>query len=135
MRSKSGRSSLHAEVAWRRPSSRWRLRKSRATSRRGRRGAGSTNGAEAVPYETIETTPGRIIFNTALPDDFPFVNDVVGKRARSIGSIVEVLASNYHRVAVADSLDKIKELCSRYATQSGLTISMEDVRCRPAKRR
>ena len=89
--------------------------------------------AEAVPYETIETTPGRIIFNTALPDDFPFVNDIVGKRARSIGSIVEVLASNYHRVAVADSLDKIKELCYRYATQSGLTISMEDVKVPASK--
>ena len=36
-------------------------------------------------YESIETTPGRIIFNTALPDDFEFVNEVVGKRNRSIG--------------------------------------------------
>ena len=31
-------------------------------------------------------------------------------------------------MTVADSLDKIKELCYRYATQSGLTISMEDVK-------
>ncbi len=84
-------------------------------------------------YETIETTPGRIIFNTALPDDFPFVNDIVGKRAHTIGSIVEVLASDYPRVAVADSLDKIKELCFRYATQSGLTISMEDVKVPASK--
>ncbi len=100
-------------------------------------GNGSPNGAEVsengavtngAAYEVIETTPGRIIFNTALPDDFEFVNDIVGKRARSIGTIVEVLASNYPRVMVADSLDKIKELCYRYATQSGLTISMEDVK-------
>jgi DNA-directed RNA polymerase subunit beta' len=88
---------------------------------------------EPGAYETIGTTPGRIIFNTALPPDFSFVNDVVGKRAHSIGSIVERLASNYPRVAVADSLDKIKELCYRYATQSGLTISMEDVKV-PAKK-
>ena len=47
--------------------------------------------------------------------------------------IVEVLASNYPRVTVADSLDKIKELCYRYATQSGLTISMEDVKVPAAK--
>ena len=72
-----------------------------------------------MTYETVETTPGRIIFNTALPADFPFVNDIVGKRARTIGSIVERLASGYPRVAVADSLDKIKELCFRYAAQSG----------------
>jgi DNA-directed RNA polymerase subunit beta' len=97
---------------------------------------GHTNGASAngATYETIETTPGRIIFNTALPDDFEFVNSIVGKRAHSLGQIVEVLASNYPRVTVADSLDKIKELCYRYATQSGLTISMEDVKVPAAKR-
>ena len=36
-------------------------------------------------------------------------------------------------MAVADSLDKIKELCYRYATQSGLTISMEDVKVPASK--
>ena len=46
------------------------------------RGADTTG---TPTYETIETTAGRIIFNTALPDDFEFVNDVVGKRNRSIG--------------------------------------------------
>ena len=90
--------------------------------------AASNGSTDGPAYDVIETTPGRIIFNTALPDDFEFVNDIVGKRARSIGTIVEVLASNYPRVTVADSLDKIKELCYRYATQSGLTISMEDVK-------
>ncbi|MGH9104937.1 MAG: DNA-directed RNA polymerase subunit beta', partial [Acidimicrobiales bacterium] len=96
---------------------------------------GGADGAsgDGVTYEAIETTPGRIIFNTALPDGFPFVNDIVGRRSYSIGLIVEDLASNYPRVTVADSLDKIKELCYRYATQSGLTISMEDVKV-PAKK-
>jgi DNA-directed RNA polymerase subunit beta' len=89
--------------------------------------------ADAEPYEQIETTPGRIIFNTTLPEDFPFVNDIVGKRNRSIGSIVEVLAERYPRVAVADSLDKIKDLCFRYAARSGLTISIDDVKTPPNK--
>ena len=97
-------------------------------------GAASNGSGDGLPYEVIETTPGRIIFNTALPDDFEFVNDVIGKKAHSIGKIVEVLASDYPRVVVADSLDKIKELCYRYATQSGLTISMEDVKVPAAKR-
>jgi DNA-directed RNA polymerase subunit beta' len=86
-------------------------------------------------YEELETTPGRIIFNTSLPDDFEFVNEVVGKRARSIGSIVEVLAERYPRVVVADSLDKIKSLCFRYAARSGLTISIDDVKTPPTKDR
>jgi DNA-directed RNA polymerase subunit beta' len=130
---------LHAKVTWRRP-----LREAAAN------GAPADGlAADAVladgedspspddfgglSYETIETTPGRIIFDTALPDDFRFVNNIVGKRATTIGSIVEVLASNYPRVTVADSLDKIKELCFRYATQSGLTISMEDVKVPASK--
>ena len=49
------------------------------------------------------------------------------------GQIVEVLADRYPRVAVADSLDKIKDLCFRYATQSGLTISIDDVKTPPSK--
>ncbi len=98
---------LHARVNWRRP-------------------IAPHNGDAA--YETIATTPGRIIFNTALPDDFEFVNDIVGKRNRSIASIVGVLADNYDRAEVADSLDKIKDLTFRYASRSGLTISIDDVK-------
>jgi len=116
----AGAVDLHARVTWRRP-----LEPETP-------GEGAPEAADGG-YEAIETTPGRLIFNTALPDDFPFVNEVVGKRARSIGSIVEVLASNYPRVVVADSLDRVKELCYRYATQSGLTISMEDVKVPASK--
>src|SRR5262249_31150557 len=82
----------------------------------------------AVTYESIQTTPGRIIFNTALPEDFEFVNDVVGKRKRSLASIVGVLADNYDRADVAESLDRIKDLTFRYAARSGLTISIDDVK-------
>ncbi|HET9059554.1 MAG TPA: DNA-directed RNA polymerase subunit beta', partial [Acidimicrobiales bacterium] len=126
---------LHAKITWRRPKS---LGAERSVDGNAQDTAQTSDDASdsdgATGYDEIETTPGRIIFNTALPADFPFVNEVVGKKARSIGSIVEVLASLYPRVAVADSLDKIKELCYRYASQSGLTISMEDVKV-PAKKK
>ncbi len=84
--------------------------------------------------EVLETTPGRIFFNEALPADFGFVNDVVGKRATSVGSIVEQLAALYPRAVVAESLDRIKELGFRFATRSGLTISIDDVKTPPDKR-
>ncbi len=87
----------------------------------------------AHDYIEIDTSPGRIIFNTSLPDDFEFVNDIVGKRNRSLSQIVEALADRYSRVIVATSLDKIKDLCFRYATQSGLTISIDDVKTPPTK--
>jgi len=89
---------------------------------------------EVEEPEAIETTPGRIFFNAALPADFGFVNDVIGKRATSIGSIVERLAANYPKAIVAESLDRIKELGFSFATRSGLTISIDDVKTPPEKR-
>ncbi len=89
---------------------------------------------EAEEPEAFETTPGRMIFNAALPRDFGYVNDVVGRRATSIGSIVEQLASRYPKAIVAESLDAIKELGFRFATRSGLTISIDDVKTPPDKR-
>ena len=47
----------------------------------------------------IETTAGRLFFNTALPDGFRFVNDIVGKRNTAIGSIVEEVAAGYLQAA------------------------------------
>ncbi len=84
------------------------------------------------PFE-VETTPGRIIFNTALPNGFRFVNEVVGRRNTSVGSIVEEISSNFPKADVAQSLDKIKDLGFRYAARSGLTISIDDVRNPPEK--
>ena len=85
------------------------------------------------PGVSIRTTPGRVFFNAALPEGFRFVNDIVGKRNTSIGSIVEEIATDYPKRAVAESLDRVKALGFRYASQSGLTISIDDVRTPPDK--
>ena len=82
---------------------------------------------------TFTTTAGRVFFNEALPAGFAYVNDVVGKRNIPIGSIVEDLAANYPKHAVAASLDRIKALGFRFAAQSGLTISINDVQTPPDK--
>ncbi len=81
----------------------------------------------------FETTPGRVFFNEALPEGFAFVNDVVGKRNTPIGTIVEELSANYPKHVVAASLDRIKALGFRFAAQSGLTISINDVQTPPDK--
>ena len=63
-----------------------------------------------------------------------FVNDVDRQdRTRRSASIVEELADNYPKAVVAESLDKIKDLGFRYAAQSGLTISIDDVKTPPDK--
>jgi DNA-directed RNA polymerase subunit beta' len=81
----------------------------------------------------LGTTPGRVLFNEALPEGFRYVNEVVGKRNVPIGVIVEELAAAYEKHEVASSLDRIKELGFRFAAQSGLTISIDDVRTPPEK--
>ena len=82
---------------------------------------------------SVDTTPGRVLFNEALPEGFAYVDDVVGKRNTPIGVIVEELAAAYPKHVVAESLDRIKALGFRYAAQSGLTISIDDVRTPPEK--
>ncbi len=77
------------------------------------------------------TTPGRVLFNETLPDGFGYFNDVV--RKKDMGVIVDELANDYPKAAVAQSLDAIKDLCFRYATQSGITVSIDDVRTPPEK--
>ncbi|HLH27722.1 MAG TPA: DNA-directed RNA polymerase subunit beta', partial [Acidimicrobiales bacterium] len=77
---------------------------------------------------SIETTPGRLFFNGALPAGYRYVNDIIGKRNTPIGAIVEEVAANFPKREVAASLDRIKDLGFRYATQSALTISIDDVR-------
>ena len=93
-------------------------------------GNGNGNGAGVLSFET---TPGRVFFNEALPEGFAFVNDVVGKRNTPIGQIVEELSANYPKHVVASSLDRIKALGFRFAAQSGLTISINDVQTPPDK--
>ncbi|MDE2281708.1 MAG: DNA-directed RNA polymerase subunit beta', partial [Actinomycetales bacterium] len=76
---------------------------------------------------SLVTTAGRVFFNEALPGGFRYVNELIGKNARSIGTIIEEISGGYNRQVVAESLDAIKSLGFRFATQSGLTISIDDV--------
>ena len=51
-----------------------------------------------------------------------------------MGVIVERLSDYYTKALIAASLDAIKNLCYRFASQSGLTVSIDDVKT-PAKKR
>ena len=85
---------------------------------------------EAAKY--TPTTVGRVLLNSVLPDDFPFINEQIGKGG--MGDIVDTLAREYPKAVVSTSLDGIKDLCYRYATQSGLTVSIDDVKTPATKR-
>jgi DNA-directed RNA polymerase subunit beta' len=79
----------------------------------------------------LETTLGRALFNEALPQDYPYVNLEVGKK--QLGQIVNDLAELYPKVQVATTLDKLKDLGFKWATRSGVTISISDVQTPASK--
>jgi DNA-directed RNA polymerase subunit beta' len=84
----------------------------------------------------VRTTLGRALFTETLPagytDEFGHIDTVL--RKRELGVIVERLSDNYSNAVVADTLDKIKNICYRYASQSGLTVSIDDVKTPATKR-
>ncbi|MWB99583.1 DNA-directed RNA polymerase subunit beta' [Agromyces seonyuensis] len=79
----------------------------------------------------FETTLGRAIFNEALPATFPYVNEQAGKG--KISEIVNELAESYPKTVVAATLDNIKDAGFRWASRSGVTVSLSDVITPPNK--
>ncbi|MCL2737028.1 MAG: DNA-directed RNA polymerase subunit beta' [Propionibacteriaceae bacterium] len=73
----------------------------------------------------VETTLGRALFNQTLPKDYPYVNEVVGKKKS--GQIVNDLAERYTKIDVAATLDNLKDIGFHWATRSGVTVSISDV--------
>ena len=80
----------------------------------------------------LRTTIGRIIFNDALPDEFPFQN--VQVRKETVSNTIKRLFFLFPLDAVGATLDKTKDLGFKFATLSGLTISMADMAIPPKKK-
>ena len=79
----------------------------------------------------LETTLGRALFNEALPADYPYVNETVGKK--QLGKIVNDMAERYQKVDVARTLDRLKDIGFRWATRSGVTVSISDIQTPASK--
>ena len=86
--------------------------------------------------ETFETSPGRLLFEEALPAGYvaKFGHITQPIKKKEMGEVVERLSDHFTNAEVADSLDAIKAVCYRYASQSGLTVSIDDVKTPAAKR-
>ena len=110
----AGEVSLHAQIEFRSP----------------RTQVSGDNEDGKVSY--LATTAGRVLFNHALPEDFPWVNTKVTKR--EMGSIVEQLAREFEKATVATSLDALKDLCFHWAMKSGVTVSVDDVKTPSTKK-
>jgi len=79
-----------------------------------------------VKGEMRETSLGRIIFNQILPEDFEYVNEELNKK--KISKIVAKIIEIYGIDTTSQYLDGIKHLGYQYATISGATWSIGDVR-------
>lgn len=76
--------------------------------------------------EIIETTPGRVIFNTIVPKEMGFQNYVLRKKKMS-----ELILSTYKKVGLEHTvkfLDDLKNLGFNYATKSSLSMGVQDVK-------
>jgi DNA-directed RNA polymerase subunit beta' len=87
-------------------------------------------GSQKVRYapfngELFETSVGRILFNTVLPEDYPFVNQEV--TMKDISRLVDDLIDRYGIAGIVPILDKMKSIGFRYATKSGTTWGIDDL--------
>ena len=86
----------------------------------------------AFEGKPFETTVGRLLFNTVLPADYPFVNAAVTKKVLS--GIVNDCIVRYGLDAVPAIVNRIKHFGFEYATKAGITWSLDDVSVPPGKR-
>ncbi|MEE8470073.1 MAG: DNA-directed RNA polymerase subunit beta', partial [Dehalococcoidia bacterium] len=81
-----------------------------------------------------ETSVGRIIFNEALPEELRFTtltSDVMDKAA--LKALTAECLRQRGNEETATMLDNLKKLGFHYATKSGVTIAMGDIKVPPEK--
>ncbi len=73
----------------------------------------------------IETTVGRVIVNSEIPDELGYRNETMDRKAlrRLVADCYRLLGAE----ATAEMADRIKAVGFHYATQGGLTIGLGDV--------
>jgi DNA-directed RNA polymerase subunit beta' len=82
-------------------------------------------GVQEVERKIINTTVGRVIFNGALPAEMPFVNGLLKKKG--LQQLVQYCYLHLGLAKTVEMLDGLKDLGFRYATQSGLSIGIDDL--------
>ena len=80
----------------------------------------------------FETTVGRIMFNSILPDDFPFINKEIDRKG--MAKIIDDIIEQKGMEAVPGVLDRIKTFGFKYVTASGITWSLDDIQIPEGKK-
>ena len=86
---------------------------------------------KAVSGKVFETTAGRVLFNSILPVDYPYINKEVDRKV--IGAAIDDLMTIHGVGGVPHYLDEIKAFGFKYATKSGTTWGIDDIKISAAK--
>ena len=73
----------------------------------------------------LETTVGRLIFNSGLPEDFRFLNKTMAKG--SLKGLEAEILDERGEVEAVRLLNRIKDFGFHHATLSGVSFSMDDM--------
>ncbi|MSR87849.1 MAG: DNA-directed RNA polymerase subunit beta' [Candidatus Zambryskibacteria bacterium] len=76
--------------------------------------------------KVFETSVGRLLFNHVLPVEYPFINKEVGRKKMS--ELIDDMLEKYGVDGTPAIIDRIKSFGFKYATYSGITWSLGDVR-------
>ncbi|WP_282437885.1 DNA-directed RNA polymerase subunit beta' [Desulfosporosinus shakirovi] len=75
--------------------------------------------------ELLETTVGRLIFNSVIPSQIGYFNEVVGKKG-----LADIVAKTYRKAgyeATANLLDGLKSQGFKFSTRAGMTVGLTDI--------
>jgi DNA-directed RNA polymerase subunit beta' len=75
--------------------------------------------------EVFETSVGRLLFNSVLPTDYPYINKEIDRKTMS--GIVNELIDRYGIENMPPLLDRIKAFGFQHITNSGITWGLDDV--------
>ena len=79
----------------------------------------------------FETTVGRLLFNSVLPNDYPYINKEMERKG--MAALVDDLINRYSISEIPPIMDRIKTFGFKYATYSGITWGIDDVKVPPGK--
>lgn len=83
----------------------------------------------------VKTTPGRVLLANIFPDQIPFENLNKTLKKKDVAKLIEMCFDEAGHRATVDMLDKLKNLGFKYATISGLSIGMDDIKSPKDKRK
>ena len=80
---------------------------------------------KSAEHEIIETCIGRLILNSNLPKDYPYVNKLIDNKG--LKALVRDIIEKYPGQESIDVLDRIKVMGFEYCTLSGVSWGMDDL--------